>query len=51
MDKYWEKVDGKNLSDDFKDLISKMFSYDGNKRPTISELKKHPWMKKPYSVK
>jgi len=28
-----------------------MFSYDGNKRPTIAELKEHPWIKKPFSVK
>ena len=28
-----------------------MFSYDGKKRPTIEELKNHPWMKTPYSVK
>jgi len=28
-----------------------MFSYDGNRRPTIAELKEHPWIKKPFSVK
>jgi len=28
-----------------------MFSYDGKKRPTIEELKNHPWMQKPYSIK
>ena len=28
-----------------------MFSYDGNKRPTIAELKAHPWVNKPFSVK
>jgi len=28
-----------------------MFSYDGKKRPTVEELKNHPWMKQPYSVK
>jgi len=28
-----------------------MFSYDGKKRPTIEELKNHPWMQVPYSVK
>jgi len=51
LDTYWKKVGGNNLSDEFKDLILKMFSYDGNKRPTISELKEHPWIKKPFSVK
>lgn len=28
-----------------------MFSYDGSKRPTVEELKAHPWVNKPYSVK
>ena len=28
-----------------------MFSYDGKKRPTIEELKNHPWMQTPYDVK
>merc|ERR1712100_520643 len=51
FEKYWKKVGGNNLSPEFKDLILKMFSYDGNKRPTIEELKAHPWCKKPFSVK
>jgi len=46
-----EKVGGQGLSEEFKDLILKMFSYDGNKRPTVEELKAHPWIKKPFSVK
>lgn len=28
-----------------------MFSYDGSKRPTVEEIKAHPWLSKPYSVK
>lgn len=51
FEQYWKKTGGQNLSDDFKDLILKMFSYDGKKRPTIEELKNHPWMQTPYSVK
>merc|ERR1719375_131117 len=51
LETYWKKVGGNNLSDEFKDLILKMFSYDGSKRPTIEELKEHPWIKKPFSVK
>lgn len=39
------------MSDEFKDLILKMFSYDGKKRPTIEELRNHPWMQVPYNVK
>jgi hypothetical protein len=28
-----------------------MFSYDSSKRPTVAELKQHPWLHKPYSNK
>ena len=31
-DRYWEKVGGQNLSAEFKDLIMRLFSYDGSKR-------------------
>merc|ERR1712179_902040 len=46
LDTYWSKVGGQNLSPEFKDLILRMFSYDGSKRPTVDELKTHPWMTK-----
>jgi serine/threonine protein kinase len=48
---YWKKVGGQNLSDEFKDLILSIFSYDGRKRPTIEQIKNHKWMQKPYSTK
>lgn len=32
---YFEKVNGTNLSDDFKDMIVKLFSFDGKDRYTI----------------
>lgn len=51
LDTYWQKVGGQNLSDDFKDLILKMFSYDGSKRPTVEELRSHPWMSKGFDIK
>mmetsp|Transcript_13574 Transcript_13574/g.23098 ORF Transcript_13574/g.23098 Transcript_13574/m.23098 type:complete len:408 (+) Transcript_13574:43-1266(+) len=50
-EQYWQKVGGKELSEDFKDLIIKIFSYDSAKRPTIEEIKSHPWMQKPIDVK
>jgi serine/threonine protein kinase len=43
-DKYWKKVGGEALSSEFKDLMSKIFSYEGKNRPTIDEIKKHPWL-------
>ena len=51
LDQYWDKVGGKTLSSEFKDLILKMFSYDPSKRPTIEELKSHPWMQMGLDVK
>jgi serine/threonine protein kinase len=51
LDQYWQKVGGQNLSPEFKDLILKMFSYDGSKRPTVEQLKSHPWMQKPFDMK
>merc|ERR1712013_241929 len=43
-DLYFQKVNGTGLSDDFKDLILRSFSYDGNMRPTIEQIRSHPWM-------
>merc|ERR1711939_33855 len=51
LDTYWKKTGGENLSDDFKDLVLRMFNYDGKKRPTVEEIKNHPWMQTPYNVK
>ena len=44
---YFEKVNGQNLSADFKDLILRLFSFDGAKRYTVEEIKSHPWMQYP----
>ena len=41
---YWKKVGGNQLSNDFKDLIQKMLNYDSSVRPTVEELKKHPFL-------
>lgn len=38
------------MSAEFKDLIIKMFSYDGKKRPTIAEIRAHPWMKNEIKI-
>ena len=44
IDTYFQKVNGGNLSPEFKDLILKFFAYDGKNRPTIEQIKNHPWM-------
>jgi len=46
IDTYFEKVNGTGLSSDFKDMILKLFSYDGKNRYTVDELKSHPWLNK-----
>ena len=48
---YWKKTGGQNLSPEFKDLIIKMFQYEGKNRPTIDEIRAHPWMQAPFDMK
>ena len=43
-DTYWSKVNGHTLSAEFKDLVLRLFSYEGTDRPTIEEIRAHPWM-------
>jgi len=47
IETYFEKVNGTGLSADFKDMILKLFSYEGKNRYTVEELKSHPWLNKP----
>ena len=47
IDTYFQKVNGTGLSDDFKDLILKFFSYNGADRPSIEDIRAHPWMNSP----
>ena len=44
LDTYFAKVNGNNLSASFKDLILRIFSYDGSQRPTTEQIRAHPWM-------
>ena len=43
-DTYFQKVNGTGLSEDFKDLILALFSYDGDSRPQVEQIRNHPWM-------
>lgn len=45
---YFSKVNGSKLSPEFQNLIVSLFSYDPSKRPTISEIRQHPWMNKSF---
>merc|ERR1712017_18444 len=47
IETYFQKVNGTGLSADFKDMILKLFSYNGKDRYTIEELKSHPWLNSP----
>lgn len=51
LETYWKKTGGQNLSPEFKDLIIKMFSYEGKNRPTVDEIRAHPWMQSGYNIK
>jgi len=43
-DTYFQKVNGTGLSTEFKDLILKFFSFNGEERPTIEQVRAHPWL-------
>jgi serine/threonine protein kinase len=47
---YFNKVGGQDLSPEFKDLVVALFAYDPEKRPTIEQIRSHPWMSKPDFV-
>jgi 5'-AMP-activated protein kinase catalytic alpha subunit len=46
IDLYFQKTNATGLSNEFKDLILALFSYDAAKRPTISQIRQHPWLNK-----
>merc|ERR1719321_1316238 len=46
FEEYWNLTSGLNISDDFKDLTMKMLSYNPADRPSIEEIREHPWMRK-----
>jgi len=41
---YWSKVESEYLSSDFKNLIERMLAYDPKQRPSLEEIRAHPWM-------
>lgn len=44
--KFWKKYEeNRKFTDEFKDLIGKMLAKNPKERPTIIEIKEHPWMK------
>lgn len=44
IEKYFQKTGASGLSEEFRDLIVKMFSYKGDERPSAAEIRNHPWM-------
>jgi len=44
---YFQKVNGQNLSVEFKDLILTLFSYDPKVRLTAAQIREHAWFQKP----
>lgn len=47
---YWAKVQSESLSPECKDLLQKLFSYKSEERPTLAEVRAHPWMTKAATV-
>ena len=44
IETFFKYSQASHLSAEFKDLIVNMLAYDGRQRPTIDEIKAHPWM-------
>lgn len=44
--KYWKTLKGSHLSREFKELMQLIFREDGNKRPTLEQIKEHKWINK-----
>lgn len=40
-------MNGQDLSQEFKDFILALFSYDPEKRPSMDQIRSHPWLQKP----
>lgn len=47
IDTYFSKVNGAGLSQEFKSLILGLFEYDGEKRPSLEDIRNHPFLNKP----
>jgi serine/threonine protein kinase len=46
-DLYFQKVNGSELSAEFKDLILSLFAYQPEQRLTIDQIRQHPWLNRP----
>ena len=42
--RYWPQVGAEETSDEFKDLFSRMIAYKASSRPSLEEIREHPWM-------
>jgi serine/threonine protein kinase len=43
---FWSNLKALTLSNDFKSLINSLLAYDPKERPSITEIKDHPWLNK-----
>lgn len=49
---YWLKLGvTRRLSQEFRDLFMKMVSLDPAERPTVNEIRNHPWMQERFSMR
>ena len=46
-EEYFSKLDAESrFSSEFKDLIVRIFKEDGSDRPTVAQIRAHPWMQR-----
>ncbi len=44
---YWTAVSGTQLSAELKDLLQNIFAYVPSERPTLAQIRAHPWVNGP----
>ena len=43
--RYWKEIQADELSPEFKHLFESMCSHNCNRRPTVADIRAHPWLK------
>jgi serine/threonine protein kinase len=50
VSRYWSHVGAEATTEEFKNLFSRMVAYKASDRPSLEEIRQHPWMKMPIKT-